>query len=138
MEKIGERKTAAYKEAVEQSATLEKKMNEYRQQNKEVQDKLNSTIEAFEDKFTDTSNVVEYDISRLEKKYINASSSSTTTNNNNSRIPCFVEQIDITSCLNNKNKSEKLKDDPFACDVFIQALTDCTDKTITTKKEETQ
>ena len=64
MEKIGEKKNAAYKEAVEQQAVLERKMNEFRQQNGKVQDQLNATIEGFEDKFTDGSNILEYDIAR--------------------------------------------------------------------------
>ena len=70
MEKIGEQKASNYKEAVEQKAVLERKMNEFRQQNATVQDRLNAAIEGFEDKFTDGSNVLEYDISRLEKQYL--------------------------------------------------------------------
>ena len=128
MEKIGEQKAASYKQAVEQKAVLEHRMNQFRQQNAKVQDHLNATIEGFEDKFTDGSNVLEYDIGRLEKKYLGGSAAK-----KNSRIPCFVEKIEIATCLRTKDKSEKSKNDPFACDAFIQALTDCTDKTITSK-----
>ena len=127
MEKIGEQKAANYKEAVEQKAVLERKMKEFRQQNAAVQDRLNATIEGFEDKFIDGSNVLEYDISRLEKQYLGASSEK------KNRIPCFVEQIEIATCFRNKKKTEESKNDPFACDVFIKALADCTDKTITSK-----
>ena len=129
MEKIGEQQASNYKEAVEQKAVLERKMKEFRQQNKAVQDKLNAAIEGFEDKFTDGSNVLEYDISRLEKQYLGSSSSGKT----NSRIPCFVEQIEIATCLRTKNNTEESKNDPFACDAFIKALAECTDKTITSK-----
>jgi hypothetical protein len=133
MEKIGERKAGAYKEAMEQKANLQKKMEEFRKQNENIQDTLNATIEGYEDKFTDASNIVEYDISRLEKKYLNTNSSSSSTNNSSllSKIPCFVEQTEIATCL--KNDKKKFKDDPFVCDMFIRALNDCTQKTITKK-----
>jgi hypothetical protein len=121
MEKIGERKAVAYEEAAKQKAVLERKMENFRQQNTQVQDKLNATIEGLEDKFTDGSNILEYDITRLEKKYLGALAKK------NSRIPCFVEQAEIATCLKSKN-------DPMACDVFIHALAECTDKTITTKQ----
>ena len=123
MEKIGEKKAASYKKAVEQKAVLERKMNEFRQQNAGVQDQLNAAIEGFEDKFTDGSNVLEYDINRLEKKYLKK------YKKKNSRVPCFVERTEMATCLRNKDKS-----DPFACDIFIKALGDCTDKTITNKR----
>ena len=128
MEKIGEKKADAYKKALEQKAVLERRMNEFRQQNAQVQDRLNATIEGFEDKFTDGSNILEYDIARLEKKYLGASG------NKNPTIPCFVERTEIAACLLNKNKSEISKNDSFACDTFIKALARCTDTTITAKK----
>ena len=126
MEKIGDRKAGAYKEAMEQKVNLQKKMEEFRKQNEKIQDTLNATIEGYEDKFTDVSKIVEYDISRLEKKYLNNNSSSST----NDSIPCFVEQTEIATCLKN---DKKFKDDPFVCDMFIRALNDCTQKTITKK-----
>jgi hypothetical protein len=139
MEKISERKAGAYKEAMEQKANLQKKMEEFRKQNEKIQDTLNSTIEGYEDKFTDASKIVEYDISRLEKKYLNNSNSSSSSTNDSSgsnssllsKIPCFVEQTEIATCL--KNDKKKFKDDPFVCDIFIRALNDCTQKTITKK-----
>jgi hypothetical protein len=131
MERIGERKSAAYKDAVQQKAVLEHKMNEFRQQNANVQGQLNATIEGLEDKFTDGSNVLEYDIKRLEKQYLGPSSA---VGKINSRIPCFVEQTEIATCFRNKNRSEESKNDPFACDIFVTALAECTDKTITAKK----
>ena len=76
MEKISDQKPAAYKEAVEQKARLEMKLKEFRQQNKQVQERLNAAIEGFEDKFTDATNVLEYDIARLEKQYLKGSSPS--------------------------------------------------------------
>eukprot|EP00536_Pseudo-nitzschia_multiseries_P009231 jgi/Psemu1/306377/fgenesh1_kg.253_\ len=132
MEKIGERKNAAYKEHLEQRATLERKLKEFRQQNEQVQNQLNEKIEGMEDKFTDLANVVEYDLTRLEKKYLKSS----LTESNISNIPCFVEQTEIVTCLNNKSKSEETKNDPFACDVFIKALNECTHRTITSKNEQ--
>jgi hypothetical protein len=123
MEKIGERKAGAYKEAMEQKANLQKNMEEFLKQNEKIQDTLNATIEGYEDKFTDVSKIVEYDISRLEKKYLNSNSSSSTN-----EIPCFVQQTEIATCLKN---DKKFKDDPFVCDVFIRALNDCTQRTIT-------
>jgi len=131
IEKIGERKAVAYKEAMVQKANLQKKMEEFRKQNEKKQEKLNATIEGYEDKFTDVSNIVEYDISRLEKKYL-FNSSSSSPSNNSLKIPCFVEQTEIATCL----KNNKLKDDLFICDVFITALKDCTHKTITAKVEQ--
>mmetsp|Transcript_14799 Transcript_14799/g.41239 ORF Transcript_14799/g.41239 Transcript_14799/m.41239 type:complete len:193 (-) Transcript_14799:4101-4679(-) len=132
MEKIGERKAAAYKEHLEQRATLERKLQEYRQQNETVQNQLNERIEGMEDKFTDMANVVEYDMNRLAKQYLKSS----LTEKNILSIPCFVEQTEIVTCLNNKSKSEESKNDPFACDVFIKALNDCTHRTITSKNGE--
>lgn len=131
MEKIGEQQATNYKEAVEQKAVLERKMNEFRQQNTSVQDRLNAAIEGFEDKFTDGANVLEYDIKRLEKQYLGKMAGKS-----NSRIPCFVEQIEIATCYRSKSQSEESKNDPFACDVFIKALADCTDKTITSKSSQ--
>ena len=135
LEKIGEKKAAAYKEAMEQKAMLEAKMGEYRKRNEAVQAKLNSTIEGLEDKFTDASNIVEYDISQMEKKYLiqrNPSDGGDGSSTHQPPIPCFYEQVDITACY--KNEKAKLKNDPFACDAFIRALSECTDKTITTDK----
>mmetsp|Transcript_10620 Transcript_10620/g.25563 ORF Transcript_10620/g.25563 Transcript_10620/m.25563 type:complete len:191 (-) Transcript_10620:85-657(-) len=128
MEKIGEQKADAYKKALEQKAVLERRMNEFRQKNAKVQDRLNSTIEGFEDKFTDGSNILEYDIARLDKKYLGAHGTK------NHVIPCFAERTDIAACLLNENKSEVSKNDPFACDMLIKTLTRCADKTITTEK----
>lgn len=132
MEKIGQRKNAAYKEHLEQRANIERKLNEFRQQNEQAQSQRDERIEGMEDKFTDMANVVEYDITRLEKQYLKSS----LTENNILNIPCFVEQTEIATCLNNKNKSDELKNDPFACDVFIQSLNECTHRTITNKKDE--
>mmetsp|Transcript_11208 Transcript_11208/g.12921 ORF Transcript_11208/g.12921 Transcript_11208/m.12921 type:complete len:188 (+) Transcript_11208:53-616(+) len=131
IEKIGERKAIAYKEAMVQKANLQQKMVEFRKQNEKTQEKLNATIEGYEDKFTDVSNIVEYDISRLEKTYL-FNSSSSSPSNNSLKIPCFVEQTDIATCL----QKNKLKDDLFICDVFITALKDCTYQTITAKVEQ--
>ena len=94
--------------------------------------KCNAAIEGFEDKFTDGSNVLEYDISRLEKQYLGRLSGKS-----NSKIPCFVEQIEVATCFRSKSSSEESKSDPFVCDMFIKALADCTDKTITSKNAKT-
>ena len=125
MEKIGERKANAYKDAMDQRVQLQHKMEAFRKSNETRQGQLNATIEGYEDKFTDVSNIVEYDISRLEKKYslTNIESSSS----EGERIPCFSEQTNIVTCLRN----DKFKKDPFLCDAFIRALDSCTQKTIT-------
>ena len=43
---------------------------QFRAQNSQIQSQLDAKIEGLEDKFTDTSNVVEYDMKKLQDKYL--------------------------------------------------------------------
>jgi hypothetical protein len=95
----------------------------FREKNKKIQQQLDQTIEAYEDRFTDTANVMEYDAARLEKKYLDGK----TLQTSKSEIPCFTERASVASCYS-QNKKETT-----GCDSFIEALTECASKTITTK-----
>jgi hypothetical protein len=118
MEKIGERKAAALQGALEQRAQLEQNMAAFRERNKKVQTQLDTTIESLEDKFTDTANIVEYDMSRLEQKHLGSSY-------DGNKLVCLIERSDIATCY------QQNRENPLACDAFVQALTKCTERTVT-------
>lgn len=124
MEKIGERRAGIVQSALEQRTVLQQRMEEFRLRNKAVQRQLDQSIEAMEDKFTDSSNVVEYDMSQLEQKYLGPSSF-----DSSATPPCLLERTDIATCY------ARSKGNPTACDSFVQALTKCADKTITKSKK---
>jgi hypothetical protein len=121
MEKLGERKAENLKGAVEQKTKMKQHMEQFREQNKQIHQQLDQAIESFEDRFTDTANVVEYDAARLEKKYLDDLQTS------KSDIPCFAERSSMAKCYTQN------QNDPAVCDSFIEALTACANKTITTK-----
>jgi len=121
MEKLGERKAELLKEKVEQRTQMELHMKEFRSRNKKTQEHLDQAIESYEDRFTDTVNVLEYDTSRLEKKYLHGKFLHA------SEIPCLGERSDIATCYKTNNGS------PGACDAFVEALAECVSKTITEK-----
>ena len=119
MEKLGERRAALLQEKVEQRTVVEHRMEHFRTQNKQLQEKLDQAIESSEDKFTDTASALEYDAARLEKKYIKDKML------NYSAISCLAERSDITSCF------KAHQGNPAACDSFVEALSECASKTIT-------
>ena len=121
IEKIGERKAEAVKNAVAQKTSLKKHMEQFREQNKQAQQKLDQAIESFEDRFTDTANVLEYDTARLEKKYLNGK----TLQSSKKTVPCFDERVGVATCYITN------KDDTMVCDAFIKALTECANKAVT-------
>jgi hypothetical protein len=120
IEAIGERKAQILESSLEQRAKLEQKMSAFRQQNGAVQEKLDATLEGLEDKFTDLSNAVEYDMERLEKQYLG---------NRKAMAPmtyCGQERSDIVACYQHSKSSN----DTLACDAFVKALAKCTEKTV--------
>ena len=123
MEKLGERKAALMQAKVEERAQRELHMKQFREQNEKVQQQLDQSIEAFEDKFTDTMNAVEYDAARLEKKYLRGKYLSA------SKLPCLSERAEIASCYQQNSTNTG------SCDVFLEALTACTNKTITSASQ---
>lgn len=123
MEKIGERKAEVLKGSLEQKTKLQHHMDQFREQNKKVQQQLDQAIESFEDRFTDAANVLEYDAARLEKQYLGGKSLQTSKKD----IPCFAERTSVVTCYS-ENKM-----DPMVCDSFIKAMAACANKTVTTK-----
>lgn len=121
MEKLGERRAELLKEKVEQRTVIEQRMEQFRAQNKSLQEQLDQAIESSEDKFTDTASALEYDAARLEKKYLKDKMI------DRSAIACFAERSDITTCYRTH------KGEPAACDGFVEALSECASKTITAK-----
>jgi hypothetical protein len=117
VEKLGERKAEVLKETLAQKTQLQQRMDQFREQNKNIQAKLDQSIDSMEARFADMSNVVEYDAERLEKKYLN------TTTVKMGDIPCLTERTSITACYTDKK-------DSTACDSFIQALEECVSNTI--------
>jgi hypothetical protein len=97
-------------------------MDQFRSQNSLVQKQLDEKIEQLEDKFTDTANVLEYDMERLTKKYLNGDGSK---QKQQMIIPCLTERSDIATCY------QQHKSDPAKCSVFVRELVKCTEKTIT-------
>ena len=120
MEKIGERKAAILQGSLEQRATLQQHMNAFREQNKQVQEKLDATVEGLEDRFSDAFTSIDYDMSRLEQKYLGGAAPESS-----GKMACFLERSDIATCY------QQNKADARACDAFVQALTKCTEKTVT-------
>lgn len=117
VEKLGERKAEVLKETLVQKTQLQQRMDQFREQNKNMQAKLDQSIDSMEARFDDMSNVVEYDAERLEKKYLN------TTTMKKGDIPCLTERTSIAACYTDKK-------DSAACDSFIQALEECVSNTI--------
>lgn len=122
MEKLGERKAEIIKGKIEQRAQLQQHMEKVRAQNNQVQQQLDQVIESYEDRFTDTANILEYDTARLEKKYL------TGKYLHASSIPCLAERSEIANCYQ-ANKDG----DPALCNAFIESLTECVSNTITVK-----
>jgi hypothetical protein len=106
--------------SLEQRGKVKQHIEQFRAQNKQIHQQLDQAIEQFEDRFTDTANVVEYDSVRLEKQYLSGKS----LQHSRDEIPCFTERANIAACYENKK-------DPLVCDSFIAALSDCANKTIT-------
>lgn len=123
MEKIGEKRSEMLKATLEQKATLQRQMEQFREQNKSLQQQLDQSIESLEDRFTDTANAVEFDAERLEKSYLGTKSLSASKKD----IPCFSERSNIAACFTDNKKQ------PLVCDPFIEALTECANKVITAK-----
>mmetsp|Transcript_42934 Transcript_42934/g.103773 ORF Transcript_42934/g.103773 Transcript_42934/m.103773 type:complete len:181 (+) Transcript_42934:76-618(+) len=123
LEKIGERKQSILQERLEQRSVIQQHMDQFRQQNSQVQKQLDESIEKHEDKFADTANVLEYDMERLTKKYLGNSNSS--DKSLSSKIPCLTERSDIATCY------QQHKSDPDKCSLFVKELVNCTEKTIT-------
>ena len=121
MENLGKRKAELLKQKVEQRTLIEQRMEQVRTQNKKVQEQLDQTIEGYEDRFADTVNILEYDATRLEKKYLRGKFLHT------SEIPCLAARSDIATCYKNH------KSDPGVCDAFVEALAECASKTIAAK-----
>jgi cell shape-determining protein MreC len=117
VEKLGERKVEVLKETLAQKTQLQQRMDQFREQNKNLQAELDQTIDSMEARFADMSNVVEYDAERLEKKYLNTSTMK------KGDIPCLTERTSIVACYAGKK-------DSAACDSFIQALEECVSNTI--------
>lgn len=124
IEQIGERKSKILEASLQQRVQLEQRMQQFRQHNQQVQSKLDATLEGLEDKFTDTSNAVEYDMERLEKQYLKG--------NNRAMAPmsyCGEERSGIVECF----RSQKLNGNSATnnnCDAFVKALTKCTESTV--------
>jgi len=123
MEKLGERRAELVQESLEQRTILEQRMEQIRAQNKALQEQWDQTIESHEDAFADTAKAVEYDTTRLQKKYLSEHMMTT----NSSSIPCLLERSEIASCYRTH------KGVHGACDAFVEALSDCAGKTITAK-----
>jgi hypothetical protein len=120
METIAERRASMLQSAVDQRNKLQQHMEEFRVRNKNFQQQLDQAIESLEDKFTDSSNVLDYEMSRLEHKYMGNSPFQSSA-----KLPCLLERADIATCYGQH------RENPMACDSFIQALTNCAEKTIT-------
>jgi hypothetical protein len=120
MDKIGERRASILQGAMEQRTILQQHMEEFRGRNNAFQQQLDQAIESLEDKFTDSSNVLDYEMSRLEQKYLGNS-----PHKSAAKLPCLLERADIATCYNQH------KGNPMACDAFVQALSNCAEKTIT-------
>ena len=122
MEKIGERKAEMIQGRLEEKTKIKQHLEQFREHNGQIQKQLDEAIEKYEDQFTDTANVVEYDSTRLEKKYLGNS-----LKLSKEQTPCFSERSKMAACY------DQNKTNPLACDSFMAALSKCTDKTITTQ-----
>jgi hypothetical protein len=120
VEAIGAKKAQLLRDTVETRTKLQQHMEAFRTQNKQIHAQLDQSIEKLEDKFSDLSNVVEYDAARLEKKHLGGSSSKT-----KAEIPCLGQRTNVATCFS--------ATDPVACDAFVEALEACASKTIAAK-----
>jgi hypothetical protein len=116
MEKLGERRAETIKAHVQQRTELEEHMGKFREQNNQIQQQLDQKIESIEDRFTDMANVVEYDVTRLDKKYLGGKKQ-------DSQIVCLDERVNVATCYKESGN----------CDSFIEALSECASKSITSK-----
>lgn len=121
MEKLGEKRAAMLKEKVEQKTIIQQRMEQFQAQNKALQEKLDQAIEKAEDTFTDTASALQYDTERLGKKYLSEKKVTP------SSISCLTERADISACYKTH------KGESIVCDAFVEALSDCANKSITAK-----
>ncbi|CAJ1931614.1 unnamed protein product [Cylindrotheca closterium] len=118
IERLGEQKATLVKETVEQRGILKQHMNAFREQNEEIQKKLDQDAEQFEDRFSDIANVVDYDSERLEKKFLTKGD----LKHSLSTTPCSTERANVAMCLQHRNTS--------ACNEFIELFSTCSNKSI--------
>ena len=119
-----QKKLEALQQSHAERAALSLRMEQFREQNKQVQSNLDHTIESLEDKFTDSVNVVEYDAQRLESEYL---SGGKTIFKNKAEIPCLSVRSSVAACLREHTNNVK------ACDSAIEALEDCAGTAIANK-----
>ena len=106
----------------EERAALATKMDQWREQNSQVQKNLDQTVESLEDRFADLVNIVEYDAKRLESEHLGGKS----IGSKEKDLPCLKVRTDVAACLAEGK-------DIRACEPFVQALEDCATSTITNK-----
>ena len=117
MQKLAERNVQQKSQIVAEKTQLEEHMTKFREQNSQRQQGLDQTIEGIEDRFTDLSTGVEYDMSRLEKKYMSKN------NKQGDQVLCLTERINVASCYKGGGGGD--------CDKFIEQLSDCVEKSVT-------
>ena len=105
----------------EERAELANKMTQWREQNNQIQKNLDQTVESLEARYADLVNIVEYDAKRLESEHLNGKSI------DKQELPCLKVRADVASCLAGQGQHIR------TCDVFVQALEDCTTTTITNR-----
>jgi hypothetical protein len=123
IEQMGERKAVLLQQSLEQRVQLQEKMNAIRQHNQQLQSKLDATLEALEDKFTDIATAVDYDLDRLEKQYLGLKPTITAP-----MTYCGQQRSDIVACYQSSIANQWR--DPLACDAFVKELAKCTENTI--------
>ena len=67
---LAQKKDELSRAALEEHAQLQQRRNSFQEENKQVQENLDASIEQLEDRFTDLGNAVEYDAERLEKLFL--------------------------------------------------------------------
>jgi hypothetical protein len=123
IEQMGERKAAVLQQSMEQRVQLEEKLNTFRKHNQQLQSNLDETLEGLEDKFTDISTAIDYDMDRLEKQYLGGKPTMFAP-----MTYCGQERSDIVACYQSSIANQR--SDPFACDAFVKELAKCTEQTI--------
>jgi hypothetical protein len=123
IEQMGERQANILQQSLEQRVQLQEKMNTFREHNQKLQAKLDETLEGLEDKFTDISTAVDYDMERLEKQYFRGKLTMAAP-----MTYCGQARSDIVACY--QSSIAKQWSDPLACDVFVKELAKCAEETI--------
>lgn len=71
-------------------------------------------------KLADMCHAANYDLQRIEMKFIPSNSDNQATLGNNTKNPCLLQQVNLASCYKSNPKEKSA-----VCDIYVTALDSC-------------